>query len=90
MPEAPKRERPSFDIGRSEIKVNMTGTNPQMKFPLIIKGKFMYLVVSHNKRTKFTKVQLGGKYNTTVKGKKLNDDGIWPLSLICADLKVKI
>ena len=50
----------------------------------------MYLVVSHNKRTKFTKVQLGGKYNTTVKGKKLNDDGIWPLSLICADLKVKI
>ena len=46
----------------------------------------MYLVVSHNKRTKFTKVQLGGKYNTTVKGKKLNDDGVWPLALICTDL----
>ena len=50
----------------------------------------MYLVVSHNKQTKFTKVQLGGKYNTTVKGKKLNEDGVWPLALICTDLQIKI
>ena len=54
--EAPRRERPSFDIARSQIKANMTGNKPCMKFPFIVKGKFMYLVVYHNKQTKFTKV----------------------------------
>ena len=49
LPEAPKSERPIFDIGRSEIKKNMNGINPHMKFPFIVCGKFMYLVVSHNK-----------------------------------------
>lgn len=71
FPEMPKVERPSFDIGRSEIKANMTGKSRQMKFPFIVKGKFMYLVVLHNKQTKFTKVQIG-KNCVTVKGKKLN------------------
>ena len=56
LPEAPKRERPTFEIARSEIKTNMIGNNPTMKFPFIVHGKFMYLVVTHNKMTKFTKV----------------------------------
>ena len=56
LPEAPKPERPSFDIARSQIKINMSGQKPSMKFPFIVRGKFMYLVISHNKLTKFTKV----------------------------------
>ena len=56
LPEAPKRERPNFEIARSEIKINMTGKNPTMKFPFVVHGKFMYLIVTHNKLTKFTKV----------------------------------
>ena len=82
---APKRERPTFDIARSEVKANMAGANPWMKFPFIVHGKFMYLLVSHNKMTKFTKVQLG-KHCTTVKGKKLNQDGVWPIVMVCTDL----
>ena len=69
--EAPKQERPAFEIARSEIKANMTGTNPWMKFPFVVQGKFMYLCVTHNKLTKFTKVQIG-KHCATVKGKRLN------------------
>ena len=56
LQEAPKRERPSFDVARSQVKANMSGQKPWMKFPFIVKGKFMYLVISHNKLTKFTKV----------------------------------
>ena len=68
----------------------MTGANPQMKYPFIIKGKFMYLLISHNKHTKFTKVQLG-KHFLTVKGKKINQDGVWPIALVCPDfLNLKI
>ena len=82
---APKRERPTFEIARSEVKANMKGNHPWMKFPFIIHGKFMYLLVTHNKMTKFTKVQLG-KHFTTVKGKKLNQDGVWPIVMLCTDL----
>ena len=56
LKEAPKPERPSFDIARSEIKVNMSGMKPGMKFPFIVRGKFMNLVIYHNRLTKFTKV----------------------------------
>ena len=28
LPEAPKREQPQIEIGRSEVKKNMTGSNP--------------------------------------------------------------
>ena len=45
----------------------------------------MYLLISHNKHTKFTKVQIG-KHCLTVKGKKINQDGVWPITLVCADL----
>ena len=38
LPEAPKREQPQIEIGRSEVKKNMTGSSPQMKFSFIIKG----------------------------------------------------
>ena len=67
----------------------MAGANPWMKFPFIVKGKFMCLLVTHNKMTKFTKVQLG-KHCATVKGKKLNQDGVWPIVLICTDLQFKV
>ena len=87
--EAPKPERPTFELARSEVKSNMTGTNPYMKFPFIVKGKFMYLLVTHNKRTKFTKVQLG-KHCATVKGKKLNQDGVWPIVMVCTELQLKV
>ena len=50
----------------------------------------MYLQISHNKLTKFTKVQLG-KHALTVKGKKINQDGVWPIALVCPDfLNLKI
>ena len=89
LQEVPKRERPNFEIARSEVKTNMNGANPLMKFPLIVHGKFMNLLVTHNKNTKFTKVQLG-KHCSTIKGKKLNQDGVWPIVLICTDLQFKI
>ena len=54
--EAPKRERPAFEIARSEVKAKMASANPWMKFPFNIKGKFMCLLLTHNKMTKFTKV----------------------------------
>ena len=38
LPAAPKREQPQIEIGRSEVKKNMTGSSPQMKFSFIIKG----------------------------------------------------
>ena len=60
-----------------------------MKFPFIVKGKFMHLVIFHNKLTKFTKVQLG-KDCATVKGKKLSQKEVWPLVLICTDLQFKV
>ena len=67
----------------------MTGNTPQMKFSFIIKGKSMYLLVSHNKLTKFTKVSIG-KHISTVKGKKLSQKEIWPIILVCTDLNLKI
>ena len=60
-----------------------------MRFPLIIEGSVKNLKVSHNSKTKFTKVQLG-KYTATSKGKKLNAEGLWPISLVIGDLKLKI
>ena len=60
-----------------------------MRFPLIIEGQVKNLKVSHNLKTKFTKVQLG-KYTTTMKGKKLNAEGLWPIALVIGDLKLKI
>ena len=45
--------------------------------------------MQHNKLTKFTKVSFG-KYIATVKGKKLNENEIWPIVLVCADLNLKI
>ena len=67
----------------------MSGKKPWMKFPFIIQGKFMYLIVSHNKLTKFTKVQLG-KDCATVKGKKINQDGLWPVVMVCTDMQFKL
>ena len=49
----------------------------------------MYLLVQHNKLTKFTKVSMG-KHIATVKGKKLGQDEIWPIVLVCTDLNLKI
>ena len=49
----------------------------------------MHLLVTHNKQTKFTKVQLG-KHCATVRNKKLNQDGVWPIVLVCSDLQLKI
>lgn len=49
----------------------------------------MYLLVSHNKLTKFTKVSIG-KHISTVKGKKLSQKEIWPIILVCTDLNLKI
>ena len=60
-----------------------------MKFPFIIKGKFMYLVVTHNKLTKFTKVQMG-KDCANMKGMKLNQDGLWPIVMVCTDHQFKL
>ena len=60
-----------------------------MRFPLIIEGSVKNLKVSHNNKTKFTKVQLG-KYTATSKGKKLTAEGLWPISLVIGDLKLKI
>ena len=67
----------------------MTGNNPLMKFPFIVHGKFMHLLITHNRQTKFTKVQLG-KHCATVRNKKLNQDGVWPIVLVCNDLQLKI
>ena len=67
----------------------MTGKKPWMKFPFIVRGKFMHLVVSHNKLTKFTKVQIG-KECASIKGKKLNQDDLWPIVLICTDMQFKL
>ena len=83
--EAEKRERPTFDIGRSEITNNMNGISPSMKFPFIIHGKFMYLLIQHNKNSKFTKAQLG-KNLAARKNLKLNQKDGWPLVLVCNDL----
>ena len=60
-----------------------------MKFSFIIKGQCMYLLVQHNKLTKFTKVSIG-KHIATVKGKKLTQKEIWPVVLVCTDLNLKI
>ena len=49
----------------------------------------MDLIVSHNSRTKFTKVALG-KHFTTAKSKKLTDDDLWPMLLVISDLNLKI
>ena len=56
LDQVPKRERPTYKLARSEIKADMTGRKLWMKYPFIVHGKFMYLVVSHDKLTKFTKV----------------------------------
>ena len=49
----------------------------------------MNLNVSHNFKTKFTKMQLG-KYTSTSKGKKLESDDLWPMTLTIADPEFKI
>ena len=64
-----------------------------MKFPMLIpnggEGEQRDLIVSHNQRTKFTKISLG-KYCTTAKSKKLTDDELWPMILVISDLNLKI
>ena len=60
-----------------------------MRFPLIIEGSVKNLKVSHNTKSKFTKLQLG-KYTTTSKGKELVAEGLWPMELVIGDLKLKI
>ena len=49
----------------------------------------MHLVISHNKHTNFTKVQLG-KECATVRGKKLNQVDLWPIVLVCTDEQYKV
>ena len=46
-------------------------------------------IISHETRTRYTKLSLG-KYIRTVKRKKLQDPELWPLTLIVADKDLKI
>ena len=87
LDQAPKPQQPRYGIARSEIKSNMSGNKPWMKFPLIVQGKYMPIIISHDSQTKLTKVQMD-KYSATVEGKELNQDGLWPIVLNCTDFQL--
>ena len=59
----------------------------QLKYPIIVDGTLMNLIISHNRATKFTKAILG-KFFDKASGKTL--DKLPPLNIIRNDLNLKI
>ena len=87
--ELPAFKKERARLARSEIDASLNGHKKVMKFPIIVEGKRMMIIISHETRTRFTKLSLG-KYITTVKRKKLQDPELWPLTLVIADKDLKI
>ena len=74
---------PTHDVMRSTMKPDMQGdTIKEMKFNLFIKKIPVCLIVYHNMATCFTRVSLH-KFSRVVKGKKLMDKSLWPITLVC-------
>ena len=74
---------PTHDVMRSTMKPDMQGnTIKEMKFNLFIRKIPVCLIVYHNMVTQFTRVSLH-KYSRVVKGKKLMDRSLWPITLVC-------
>ena len=76
-------------VARSEIEASLDGHKKVMKFPLIVEGERMMIIISHETKTRFTKLSIG-KFITTTKGKKLSDPELWPLALVISDKNLKI
>ena len=74
---------PTHDVMRSTMKPDMQGdTIKEMRFNLFIRKIPVCLIVYHNMVTQFTRVSLH-KYSRVVKGKKLMDRSLWPITLVC-------
>ena len=74
---------PTHDVMRSTMKPDMQGdTIKEMRFNLFISKIPVCLIVYHNMVTRFTRVSLH-KYSRVVKGKKLMDRSLWPITLVC-------
>ena len=74
---------PTLDVMRSIMKPDMQGdTIKEMRFNLFVRKIPVCLIVYHNIVTRFTRVSLH-KYSRVVKGKKLMDRSLWPITLVC-------
>ena len=60
---------------------NMDGNIKVANFPIIVKNCLAVIVVSHNTKTKLTKLEIG-KSKTISKGKKLGSEEMFPITLI--------
>ena len=87
IPFVPKPVRIQVPLARSEVQGSFSGSKLQLKYPIIVDGTLMNLMIIHNRATKFTKATLG-KFFDKSSGKTL--DKLPPLNIIHNALNLKV